>query len=231
MGGVRVERFRYMWPSALETICYQGGALINLREKKSNYFKLPVLVISEGLAIAKRLIRGKYDLLNSHWILPQGFTGTLAARPLGVPHAITVHGSDIFDLRSRLITPFKRFALNKADAVTVNSSATEKAVIELVPNLEKLYRIPMGVSVKSSPPSPSPIELREKYRRGQGPLLVFVGRVVKEKGVEDLIRAMALLVPHFCVDCGGGTGSACTGGSRKVSGADKMCNILWLDFT
>ena len=197
MDGVRVERFRYMWPSALETVCYQGGALINLRERKSNYFKLPALVASEWFAIAKRLIHGKYDLLNSHWILPQGFTGTLAARPLGVPHVITVHGSDIFALRSRLITPFKRFALKKADTVTVNSSATEKAVKEIVPNIKKLYRIPMGVSVKSSPPSPSPIELREQYRRGQGPLLIFVGRVVKEKGVEDLIRAMALLVPHF----------------------------------
>ena len=171
--------------------------MINLRERKSNYFKLPALVASEWFAIAKRLIHGKYDLLNSHWILPQGFTGTLAARPLGVPHVITVHGSDIFALRSRLITPFKRFALKKADTVTVNSSATEKAVKEIVPNIKKLYRIPMGVSVKSSPPSPSPIELREQYRRGQGPLLIFVGRVVKEKGVEDLIRAMALLVPHF----------------------------------
>ena len=28
LGGVRVERFRYLWPERLETVCYRGGALI-----------------------------------------------------------------------------------------------------------------------------------------------------------------------------------------------------------
>lgn len=29
--GVTAERFRYLWPTRLQTVCYQGGALINLR--------------------------------------------------------------------------------------------------------------------------------------------------------------------------------------------------------
>jgi glycosyltransferase involved in cell wall biosynthesis len=35
--------------------------------------------------------------------------------------------------------------------------------------------------------------LRARYRPGKGPLLIFVGRLVEEKGAEDLIRATAQL--------------------------------------
>jgi len=41
------------------------------------------------------------------------------------------------------------------------------------------------------------MELRNRYRYGNGPLLVFVGRVVEEKGVEDIIRAIVILQPKF----------------------------------
>ena len=197
IGGVRVERFRYLWPPSLETVCYHGGVLINLRKSRANYVKLPALVMSECLSLARRLFGGKYDLLHSHWILPQGFTGVLTAGPLKIPHVVTVHGGDIFGLRGVLLTMFKRFALRYADAVTVNSSVTERAVTEIAPNIKELHRIPMGVLTHVEKKSPSSVELRNRYRRGNGPLLVFVGRVVEEKGVEDLIKAVDILLPQF----------------------------------
>jgi phosphatidylinositol alpha-1,6-mannosyltransferase len=95
LGGVQVERFRYLWPSSLETVCYQGGALINLRKNRTNYLKLPALISSECLNLFLRLKGGKYDLLHSHWILPQGFTGILTAGLLRIPHVTTVHGGDV----------------------------------------------------------------------------------------------------------------------------------------
>jgi len=190
LGGVHVERFRYLWPAAWQTICYQGGALVNLRKKRSKALQVPVFVLAEWFAVARRLASGRYDLLNSHWVLPQGFTGTLAAGPLGVPHVTTVHGGDVFALRGRVLSAFKRFALRRADAVTVNSSATAAAVAEIAPDVSEICRIPMGVSNAR----PGPVaDLRGKYRRGNGPCLIFVGRVVEEKGAADLIRAVSLL--------------------------------------
>ena len=195
--GVKVERFRYLWPSSLETVCYQGGALINLRKDRTNYFKLPALVTSECLNLFFRLIQRKYDLLHSHWILPQGFTGILTAGFLGIPHVTTVHGGDVFGLQGSLLTKFKRLTLRHADAVTVNSSVTERAVSEIAPDLKELHRIPMGVTTHRANSSPSSGDLRNRYRHGDGPLLVFVGRIVEEKGVEDLIRAVDILMPRF----------------------------------
>lgn len=190
--GVSVERFRYCWPDRLQTVCYQGGALINLRKNRANFAKLPLLLLAEWTAIARKLASGNYDLLNSHWILPQGFTGVLAARPFRVPHVVTVHGGDIFALRHSLFGATKAFALRHADAVTVNSTATGRSVERLAPRLANLQRIPMGVSAHE--PNPRQVtQLRRTYRRGRGPLIVFVGRQVQEKGVEDVIHAVSIL--------------------------------------
>ncbi|MCI0429728.1 MAG: glycosyltransferase [Rhodospirillales bacterium] len=194
LDGVRVERFRYLWPERLETVCYQGGALINLRQDRWNYAKLPALVVAEWSGLMRRLMGGDYDLVHSHWILPQGFTAALASKSLNIPHVLTVHGSDILALSSRLLVPFKRSALRLADAVTVNSTATREAVLRLAPGLSATYKIPMGASEPVPARSSRVTELRSRYRRGDGPMLVFVGRVVEEKGVADLIHAMSLLV-------------------------------------
>lgn len=192
LGGVNVSRFRYLWPTSLETVCYQGGALINLKKNRSNFIKLPALVFFEWLAIVNRLMWGKYDLLHSHWILPQGFTGVLAARLFGIPHVITVHGGDAFALQGKVLSGFKRFSLSGADAVTVNSSATKNKVISIAPDISEPRLIPMGVTT-TEPNRQQGAELRSKYREGNGPLLVFVGRLVYGKGVDDLLQAVAII--------------------------------------
>lgn len=195
LGGVQVDRFRYLWPERQQTVCYQGGALINLRKNPVNKLKLPALVGAETLAIARRLRARHYDLLHSHWILPQGFTGRIARAVSPLPHVLTVHGGDIFGLRGRLMRRFKRAALRGADAVTVNSSATRQAVLDTAGTLPRVERIPMGAAV--NPPDARQqalaAELRAAHRHVDGPLLLFVGRVVEEKGVEDLLQATKLL--------------------------------------
>lgn len=190
IGGVNVNRFRYFWPTSWETVCYQGGALINLKQNRMNYLKLPALIFFEWAAIMKRLMRGEYDLLHSHWILPQGFTGVLAAKPFGIPHVITVHGSDAFALQGKVLSGFKRFSLSGADAVTVNSSATKKQVLCIAPRIPEPRLIPMGISTVE-PSRKRTADLRSEYREGNGPLLIFVGRLVYGKGVADVLHAVA----------------------------------------
>ncbi len=197
LDGVSVRRFRYLWPASQQTVCYQGGALINLRMHRTNWLKLPLLVFFEWLALMALLARGRYDLINAHWILPQGFVAVAVAWLFRKPVVTTVHGGDVFGLRGGLMLRFKRFALRRATAVTVNSSATETAVLEIAPGLQSIHRIPMGVSVPVSPTDADAATLRNRFRRGGGPLLVFVGRLVEEKGISDLIRAVALLVAEL----------------------------------
>lgn len=192
--GIPVSRFRYLWPSRLETLCYAGGALINLRKRPIERLKIPQFLMAQFLTIMRRLVTGRYDVLHSHWILPQGFTGVLASKLSGVPHVVTVHGGDIFALQGPILGILKRVTLHQADAVTVNSSATQNAVMKIAPRIRDLRHIPMGVTVERSARGEALDEIRSHYKRGRGPLVLFVGRVVEEKGVEDLLRATGLLV-------------------------------------
>lgn len=190
LDGIKVYRFRYLFPEVLQTVCYQGGALINLRQNRLNYSKLPAFVFFEWLATIRWLRSGKFDLLHSHWLLPQGFVGTLTAGPLSIPHVCTVHGGDVFGLQGTLLKKFKSFAIRHADAITVNSSATRQVVSSICDNCSALHTIPMGVS-----PAPhyGTTPISSQLRQRKGPLVLFVGRLVEEKGLTDLLEAFSLL--------------------------------------
>ena len=99
IGGVPVSRFRYLWPERWQTLCYGGGALINLRSSWRSKLQLLPFLLFEGWAIFNRLRRRRYALVHSHWLLPQGLMCGLAAAALRIPHVGTVHGSDVFALR------------------------------------------------------------------------------------------------------------------------------------
>lgn len=196
LDGVPVVRFHYFRPERLQRLCYRGGALVNLRRSTLARLQVPLLVVCEFLALWRALRGGRFDLVHAHWLLPQGLVAVLAGRLRGVPVVVTAHGGDLFALRAGWLAPLKRFALRRAAAVTVNSAASEAAVRALAPELAgdpaRLHRIPMGVSLE--PPDPAAVAaLRRRHRRGAGPLLVFVGRLVAEKGLAELIEAMARL--------------------------------------
>jgi phosphatidylinositol alpha-1,6-mannosyltransferase len=192
IGSVSTTRFRYAWPENAQTVCYDGGALLNLRSQPRERMKLPALVGAEWWATVRRIIRNRYDVLNSHWILPQGFVGVMSAGPMRIPHVTTVHGGDIFSLQGRTLRPFKKLALRGSDAVTVNSSATARSVSDLVGSQVSPHLIPMGTDVGD--PDPEIVSrIREKYRTENGPLLVFVGRLVPEKGVFDVLEALRMI--------------------------------------
>lgn len=192
LDGVPVRRFRYLWPASAQTVCYSGGALVNLRRRPTNKLKLPALVAAEWASLSRRLAGGRFDLVHAHWLLPQGLVATLP--PHRAPVVVTAHGGDVFGLRGAWLSRAKRTALRSAEAVTANSSFTEAALRRLAPDLGAVARIPMGVP--TTPPAPDDVAaVRAAHRTGDGPLVAFAGRLVEEKGVDDLLEAVARLAP------------------------------------
>ena len=190
---VPVERFRYVRPDSAEDVCYQGGALFNIKGSPLTAAKLPALVGAQWAAIRSRARSGRYDVISAHWLLPQGWTAVQATR--GWPPVVsTVHGSDVFGLSNPVLARFKRAALKGSAAVTVNSTATREAVEALGVPLRDLRLIPMGADVTAMPDPALVAGWRERHHRGHGPLVVFVGRLIDWKGVDDLLAAAALVV-------------------------------------
>lgn len=195
--GVQVLRFRYFWPTKAQTVCYQGGALVNLRKKPIEKLKLPMLVLAECLAVLRLLLVERFDAVNAHWIIPQGFASLVSSWMFRTPVVTTVHGGDIFSLKGKLMIRFKRWVIGRSAAVSANSSFTEAAVRELQTNSNNtpVHRIPMGVTVNTLPAPNEVLQLRLSLQdHSEQKLLVFVGRVIEEKGVFEALEATRLLL-------------------------------------
>jgi glycosyltransferase involved in cell wall biosynthesis len=185
--GISVRRFRYLVPERAETVCYDGGALLKLRQKPRELAKVPPLIAMQWLEALRAIRATDFDIVHTHWLLPQSFVANLLpGRP---PHVATVHGGDIFGLRGSAIGRVKRWTVRHADAVTVNSSASRAAVLAVAPGLDSIVDIPMGIETDLVTDDRRVAEIRSRYRRRDGPLVGFLGRVLEEKGVIDLIDA------------------------------------------
>ncbi len=173
--GVRIRRFRYWWPASGQDIAYGRYGRARLGALKG-----AVYTAAQILACV-RLARG-HDVVNAHWLVPQGFAAAVATAVARRPLVVTVHGGDVFTLTGRFATSLKRWTLGRAAEVVVNSSATRRVCEGIRP---RSYRvIPMGVPD------------RFETTRGSGPdtglRLLFVGRLADGKGVLDAIDALAL---------------------------------------
>lgn len=195
--GVPVSRFRYAWPESLQTLCYEGGALVKIRRNPLRLLLVPALVAAQAIAVCRLARRGSDTILHSHWLLPQGFTCALVGRLMRRPHVATAHGGDVFALRGAVSRLAKRLVLRAADAVTVNSEATRRELLPIADRPDRIVRIPMGSGVTADPDFDEVERLRAALRFGHGPLLVFVGRLVPEKGAADLIEAVAILAQRL----------------------------------
>jgi phosphatidylinositol alpha-1,6-mannosyltransferase len=194
--GVEIRRFRYWLPLSGQTVCYQGGALGNVSKNPSNKSKLPTLVISELIATIREIHFWKPDVVNSHWLLPQGFVAALACKLTRTKHVATVHGGDVFTLNSPLFRKLKKFAINHSSLVTVNSSVTEKVTKELAPDTQTPFlKLPTGILPLPILDKTKITVLRARLqKKSEEKLILFVGRLSEEKGVREAIQATAKLI-------------------------------------
>ena len=187
MEGIEVHRFRYAWPGRLQTLAYGEGMAINVRKNPMRFFLLLPYIISQGIAM-RRLAKGK-DLVNVHWLLPQG----LVAGLFRVRSVVTVHGSDVnlgLGIPGRILL---RFSLKSALAVTANSRATRRTIEEKVPGVV-VSIIPMGVDMASFEDADfKPHEVIDM----KGPRIICVGRLIPLKGQRYLIDALPMIKGRF----------------------------------
>jgi glycosyltransferase involved in cell wall biosynthesis len=176
-------RFPYFWPRRAQLLAGQGGIVPSLQRNKALYLLVPFFLVAEWFAVKRLVRRFKPDVINAHWIIPQGVVVAFG-RSRRIPIVLTIHGGDVFTFNNAITRRLKKFALRASARVIVNSSATKQRAEQLSPGVEAIT-IPMGVTPESfvSAPAKSHRKLR----------VLFVGRLSEEKGVSDLIEALAVL--------------------------------------
>jgi len=186
---IGVHRFQYMVPESLQTLAYGAGGLVNFRSPQRKLQALP-FVVAQTAAIRQALKRFRPHVIHAHWLLPQGFTAALATWRLRIPIVTTIHGSDVFGLRSPVFRLFKKAAANIATAITCNGPATYKAMVELGTPADKVKQIPFAPSFEGAADPSEVASFRARFPKS-ATIVLFVGRLIPEKGPADFIEAIA----------------------------------------
>lgn len=190
-GALEVRRYRYFLPESQQNIVYEGGGVTKMKKSPLYALKLVCLVSALFVHTLWLSVVKRVNVLNPHWIVPQGFVAILIKFITRKKVVLTVHGSDIFGLNSGFMDFVKRFVLRHSDLICVNSSATRKAC-------EKIYMrhdyhiIPMGVDASFFSPKRPDKLLAQKYKENKFTIL-FVGRFAEIKGIMYLCEALKLL--------------------------------------
>lgn len=139
----------------------------------------------------------RFDVINAHWLYPDGVAAALLARIMGVPLVLTGLGCDVnmFLLDKRKKGPILR-ALNQASRVTVVSEELKTHLLGVGIDHERVTVIRNGVNKQLFFPR-DPTESGTILGLPQkGPCVLFVGRLAEEeeKGLRYLIEAFQELV-------------------------------------
>ncbi len=142
-------------------------------------------------SIAPGLVRyrGKVDVVLGSWAYPDGFAAVIAARLLGVPCVVKLHGSDI-NVMAKLPGPRRQtaWALSRAARVVAVSRALADEVAALGVPRDRIAVVMNGVDPELFHVRDRAAARRELGLPG-GPLALYVGNLKPEKGVLDLARA------------------------------------------
>jgi glycosyltransferase involved in cell wall biosynthesis len=160
---------------------------------------------------AMRRYRGKVDVVLGSWAYPDGFAAVIAARLLGVPCVVKLHGSDI-NAMAKLPTPRRltTWALSRAARVVAVSRALADEVVLLGVPRAQVTVVMNGVDAELFCPRDRAAARRE-LGLPAGPLALYVGNLKEEKGVLDLARAW----PRVARDLPGATLAIVGGGPAR----------------
>ncbi len=174
--GYHVERFPYLPRQGMETLPEETmkGAPI------SRLVELPFYL---GGA-CRALTRTFSSLTHAHLAIPLGLVASISCRP----SIITCHGSDLtLPLENLSYLPFTRMALRKATRIVTVSKYLERLARKLGASKKKTQTIHLGVDTNRFKPGKARKELT----------IGTLGRLVPQKNIEDLLRAMHFLQKRY----------------------------------
>jgi len=180
---LEVVRFRYA-PDALERVAYRGDM-----HGARSFAPLALPGLLAFLAAFRRAVRRvvagfQPDVIHAHWWIPGGWL----AIGSGIPTVVTCHGSDVRLLaRARPLRTLAARVLPRAMAVTTVSTFLARELEAAVPSLRGrvgTIAMPLDLDVFSA---------ARETPRVTPPRILYAGNLIASKGVEDLVRAFAVL--------------------------------------
>jgi glycosyltransferase involved in cell wall biosynthesis len=190
---LRVRSFRYVWPPSWHRLGYSRTLRRDRGLRFGALFQSPLYFACAERALARLVRAERIELVHAHWILPNGYVAWRAARRMGVPYAVTLHGSDVFMAeRHALLGHMASRALAGAAHVTSCSAELAERLVRVAGgrHAEKVVLVPNGTDVVARPAAGAARAWRQRLGvEADAPLVVAVGRMVDKKGFAELLAA------------------------------------------
>jgi teichuronic acid biosynthesis glycosyltransferase TuaC len=167
------------------------------------YFRLPgrrfhapssyTLYLAVHKAIRQEIERFQPQLVHTHTATPDGYAGLLLGRKVGLPIVVSLHGSDInvYPFRDHWTRRLTERVLAESDAVVAVSHALKEAAEALASPRKEIVVAHTGCDLARFRFDPKVRDtIRDSLRIPRASIvMVFVGHVVRTKGVDELIQA------------------------------------------
>jgi len=204
--GVRFHFYKYAPVTSLYVFGHASGMRADVTLRYRAWLAAP-LALAAGWRSARHVARQhRATIMHAHWVIPGGLIAAMAAPHL--PLVVSLHGSDVYVAET--VAPARRAAratFRRAGFVTACSGDLGRRAVALGADPQRLETVPYGVDVERFQPAPA---ARETFARELGigagvPLVFSAGRLVRKKGFEYLIDAIARVPSAVLALAGDGT--------------------------
>lgn len=192
---VSVHRFRYTLFDSWHIMGHANSLVDDARLKSGAFFLLPFFLLAQFQAAFRIALRQEAELIHTHWVLPNGVVGVWLSRMLGIPLAVSLHGSDIFVAQRN--TVFSRVAwrvFQEASVITACSDGLRRKAINIGASPDKIHLIAWGADPVRFNPAVTALDRSKFGLTGEDVLLIALGRIVPKKGFDVLVRSLPSLL-------------------------------------
>jgi len=212
--GVPIQRFRYA-PAGMESLAYTGTmaeqVLASLRGKGA----LAGMLAAGTIAVRRAVERLEPDVVHAQWWFPAGLLSLGIDND--VPLVTTLHGSDVrLARRVRVAHPLFRRVMRRSAVITAVSSWLAGEARAMAP--DSVIRVaPMPTDTSRFTPNATD--------RIPGRFL-FVGRLNAQKGLADLLDALAWIESALSLDVVG-DGADAAALKQRAANAGVAGRVTW----
>jgi glycosyltransferase involved in cell wall biosynthesis len=189
---IKIYNFRYFLFKKSEVIGIESITDL-IKKSKFYYIILLFFTISQLLKLVSVVSKEKPDLIYAHWFTPQAITSFIVSKIYKIPFKITIHSRDLKILDYKLGKLGRRISniiLKSSSGVTVTSKNILKTVESVLNKAEinklNLIQYPMGIDSINIERTNKDSEIL-KTLDSKTKYILYLGRLVKNKGLEDLI--------------------------------------------